>query len=350
MNKSNPISAIIEQNSVNEAMRYIDESSKIIITTHLSPDGDAMGSSLGLYHYIKKLGKQVHLIVPNSFPYFLKWMKGADEIINYEFNKAQADKHFEEADLIFSLDYNIPKRIGWMSEPFEKSNARKVLIDHHLAPGDCFDVVISYPQISSTSELIFRFLYQAEKFESIDFTIAETIYCGMMTDTGGFTFNSNNPEIYEIISLLLQKGIDKDVIYSRVYHNFNEERFRLLGYVLSQRMKIYPELHTALIWLSREDQNQFSFSKGDTEGFVNYPLSIQGVVFSVFIREDENLVKISFRSQGKFPTNKFADQYFNGGGHLNASGGEYYGTIEDAIALFEAGIEQYKEKLKESIK
>lgn len=350
MSNSNPISAIIEQNSVNKAMRLIEESSKIIITTHLSPDGDAMGSSLALYHFIKRLGKQIHLIVPNSFPYFLKWLKGSDEIINYEYKPQLADTLFDEADLILSLDYNIPKRIGEMSEPFEKSKAKKILIDHHLNPGDCFDVIISYPQISSTSELVFRFLYQAGKSDNIDLTIAETIYCGMMTDTGGFTFNSNNPEIYEIISLLLRKGIDKDVIYSRVYHNFNEERFRLLGYVLSKRMKIYSDLNTALIWMSHEDQSQFNFSKGDTEGFVNYPLNIRGVIFSVFIREDENLIKISFRSQGDFPTNQFAAQYFNGGGHLNASGGEFHGTMDDAIALFENGIEEYAKKLKDSIK
>lgn len=350
MSNSNFITPIIDQTSVDETIKIIKESDRIVITTHLSPDGDALGSTLGLFHFLKKLGKSPHIVVPNSFPYYLEWMEGAKEIINYEYKTKLADSLISKADLIFSLDYNIPKRIGNIADSFERSDAKKILIDHHLFPGDGFDVTISYPQISSTSELIFRLLYQSGNYDTIDFTIAESIYCGMMTDTGGFTFNSNNPEIYGIISLLLQKGINKDSIYSKVYHNFNEERFRLLGFTLSQRMKIYPELHTALIWLSKEDQKQFSFSKGDTEGFVNYPLNIQGVIFSVFIREDDNLIKISFRSQGDFPSNKFAADYFNGGGHLNASGGEFHGTMDEAISLFESGIEQYREKLKENIK
>lgn len=344
------ISPVIDEKSIKKVAGFIKNSNNIVITTHLSPDGDALGSSLALYHFLKNNEKNVSVIVPNSFPYFLEWMEGADQIINYEFKSKTADRLIENADLIFSLDYNIPKRIGRMAESFISSHAAKILIDHHLLPGDCFDVIISYPQISSTSELIFRTLYQAGEFEAITRTIAECIYCGMMTDTGGFTFNSNNPEIYEIISLLLQKGIDKDVIYSRVFHNYNEERFRLLGYTLSQRMKTYPELHTALIWLSLEDQKQFVFSKGDTEGFVNYPLNIQGIVFSVFIREDENLIKISFRSQGSFPSNEFAASFFNGGGHLNASGGEFHGTMQEAITLFEEGLLQYREKLKETTK
>lgn len=342
------ISSVIDQNSIEKVFDFIEKSNNIVITTHLSPDGDALGSTLALYHFLKNRGKTVHLIVPNSFPYFLEWLPGADEIINYEFKTKTADKIFKNADLIFSLDYNIPKRIGRMAETFISSNAIKILIDHHLFPGDCFDVVISHPQISSTSELVFRLLYQGDQFDAINHTIAECVYCGMMTDTGGFTFNSNNPEIYEIISLLLQKGIDKDVIFSKVFHNFNEERFRLLGFTLSQRMKTYPELHTALIWLSLEDQKQFDFQKGDTEGFVNYPLNIQGIVFAVFIREDEHLIKLSFRSQGKFPSNEFAAQYFNGGGHLNASGGEFYGTMQEAIELFEKGLVEFREKLKET--
>lgn len=350
MISSKTITPIIDKKSITKVSQFIENSNNIVITTHLSPDGDALGSSLALYHFLKNKDKNVTVIVPNSYPYFLEWLEGTQQIINYELNPHDADKLFESADLIFSLDYNIPKRIGRMADSFINSKAPKILIDHHLLPGDCFDVIISYPQISSTSELIFRTLYQAEQFDAINFTIAECIYCGMMTDTGGFTYNSNNPEIYEIISLLLQKGIDKDVIYAKVFNNYNEERFRLLGYTLSQRMKTYPELHTALIWLSKEDQKQFDFSKGDTEGFVNYPLNIQGIIFSVFIREDEHLIKISFRSQGDFPSNEFAARFFNGGGHLNASGGEFYGTIQDAIQLFEDGLAQYREKLKETIK
>jgi phosphoesterase RecJ-like protein len=170
----------------------------------------------------------------------------------------------------------------------------------------------------------------------------------MMTDTGGFTFNSSDPKIYEIISLLLRKGIDKDEIYANVYHNYSESRFRLLGFMLSQRMEVYPELHSALLYLSREDQAQFQFSKGDTEGFANFPLSIKNIIFSTFIREEDDLVKLSFRSQKSFPCNEFAAEFFNGGGHLNAAGGEFYGSFEEALRIYAEGLKQYEEKLKKA--
>lgn len=350
MDSQNLITPIIDYNLIQESFNLIESSNQILITTHLSPDGDAMGSSLGLYHFLKQIDKDVKIIVPNSFPYFLKWMEGSEDILIYEYNPKAAETIFNKSDLIFSLDYNIPKRIGPMSELLENATAKKILIDHHLYPGDIFDVIISFPNISSTSELIFRFLYQADKIKLIDKNISECIYTGMMTDTGGFTFNSNSPDIYQIISLLLTKGIDKDKIYSLVFNNLSESRFRLLGFTLSQRMKIYPELNSALLWLSKSDQEQFEFSKGDTEGFVNYPLGIKNIVFSVFIREDKELIKISFRSQGTFPANEFAKEFFNGGGHLNASGGEFYGELDDAIALFERGLDVYKEKLTDAIK
>lgn len=323
----------------------IEQSQHIIITTHLSPDGDALGSSLALYHFLKNRGKNVEVLVPNSFPYFLKWMQGAKDIVVFEYIPDAAKAKIADADLIFCLDYNVLKRIGDMGEFVAKNDATKILIDHHLNPGDSFDVVISRPKISSTSEMMFRFLYESGNAENIDTTIAECIYCGMMTDTGAFTYNSNDPEIFEIISLLLKKGVDKDATFSNVFNNYSENRFRLLGFVLSERMRIFPAHRAALIYLSREDQAPFSFNKGDTEGFVNYPLNIKDIVFSVFIREDEKLIKISLRSQGNFPCNQFAAEYFNGGGHLNASGGEHYGSMEEAIALFEQGVEKYKKLL-----
>lgn len=350
MDYTETISDVIAQSDIIKILELIDTSEKIIVTTHLSPDGDALGSSLALYHYLKRNGKNVKLMVPNSFPYFLKWMPGAEDIQIYEYNTEAGQYNLAHADLIFCLDYNIPKRVGPMGEFLEKSSAKKVLIDHHLFPGNIFDVTVSHPQISSTSELVFRFLFQAQKYNEITTTEAECIYCGMMTDTGGFTYNSNDPEIYEIISLLLRKNINKDRIYSQVYDNYSEARFRLLGFTLSHRLKIYPELNSALIYLSREDQKQFSFNKGDTEGFVNYPLSIKGVIFTTFIREDENLIKMSFRSQGTFPCNEFAAEYFDGGGHLNASGGEFYGSFDDAIRTFESGLHEYADKIKLHLK
>ncbi len=346
LNASTSISAIIDSRKVEEAMDAIRSSRNIVITTHLSPDGDALGASLALYSILKRQGKSPRIIVPNSIPYFLRWMEGAGEIEVYEYHPPAGQRILAAADLIFCLDYNIIKRVGPMGPYIENSAATKVLIDHHLLPGDGFDILISHPEISSTSELLFRFLNQAGEYNRLTKVEAECIYCGMMTDTGGFTYNSGDPEIYEIISLLLRKGVDKDDIYSKVFHNYSETRFRLLGFTLSQRMEVYPDQHSALLHLSREDQSHFQFSKGDTEGFVNYPLSIKDIIFSTFIRADEELIKLSFRSQKSFPCNEFAAEFFNGGGHLNASGGEFYGSFEEAVRIYKEGLATYRDKLK----
>ena len=347
MQYTTTLSSVIDQNKIEQVFKHITRSNNIVITTHLSPDGDALGSSLALYHFLQRKGKNVKIIVPNSFPYFLKWMEGANKILVHESVSHEVQLAISEADLIFSLDYNTLKRIGQVAPLVEKAKAKKILIDHHLFPDTSFDVIVSYPPISSTCELIFRFFWQKGLYGEMSRTEAECIYCGMMTDTVTFTCNASNPEIYEIISLLLRKGVDKDTIYSNVNNNFTEDRFRLLGFTLSQRMKIYPELHSALIYLSIDDQSQFNLKKGDTEGFVNYPLNIKDIIFSTFIREDKELIKLSFRSQKTFPSNEFAAEFFNGGGHLNASGGEFYGKLEDAIERFENGLTKYSSLLKE---
>ena len=348
MNTPLSLTPLIGEKQLLNSQEQIEKAQKIVLVTHLSPDGDAMGSSLGLYHYLQDLGKEVRVVVPNAFPYFLKWMNGAKDIVVNTYIPTVAEALIKNADLIFCLDFNTLKRIGALGELVEQSSAKKILIDHHLDPDEDFDVVISYPKISSTSEIVFRLIAQLGDFERITSTVAECIYTGMMTDTGGFTYNSNDPEIFEIISMLLKKGVDRDHIYREVFNNYSEQRFRLLGFTLSQRMKIYPERKASLIYLSLEDQKQFNLTKGDTEGFVNYPLSIKGILFSVFIREDDELTKVSLRSQGDFPCNKFAADFFNGGGHLNASGGEFYGSVEDAISLFEEGLEKYADLLEES--
>ncbi len=349
MNISLTLTPLIGENQLLQTKKQIEKAQRIVIVTHLSPDGDAMGSSLALYHYLRSMGKEAKVVVPNAFPYFLKWMDGAGEVVINTYIPQVAESMIRNADLIFCLDFNTLKRIGVLGEHVEQSAAKKILVDHHLNPDEDFDVVISYPKISSACEIVFRLMAQLDNgLDRITKVIAECIYTGMMTDTGGFTFNSNDPEIFEIISMLLKKGIDRDLIYRNVFNNHSDQRFKLLGYTLSQRMKIYPEHKASLIYLTNDDQKLFTLTKGDTEGFVNYPLSIKGILFSVFIREDGELTKISLRSQGTFPCNEFAADFFNGGGHLNASGGEFYGEIEDAISLFEEGLEKYSEQLQNS--
>lgn len=339
------ITKIIAEEQIQKAKKYIGYVDRIVIVTHVSPDGDAIGSSLGLYHFLMEMGKQANIIVPNDFPEFLRWMKGANDIIIHEKNANIAEETIAAAELIFCLDFNALKRIDKLGPHVGAAKAKKVMIDHHLDPDDFCNVTMSYPQISSTSEMIFRFICRMGFFEDLNKYCAECIYTGMMTDTGSFTYNSNDPEIYYIIGELLRKGIDKDRIYAEVYNTNSLDRVRLMGYVLYEKMKVYPEFKTALISLTREEQIRFNCRKGDTEGFVNIPLSMTDVVFSVFIREDKEFMKISFRSKGEFPANVFASENFNGGGHLNASGGEFYGTLDEAITNFEQALPKYQENL-----
>jgi phosphoesterase RecJ-like protein len=339
------LNKIIPESNIQKAKKIIDKSDRIVIVTHVSPDGDALGSSLAMYHFLLELGKSVNVLVPNYFPVFLRWMKGTKDVIVAEWKESLARELIRAADLIFCLDFNSPKRIDQLGAYVEQASAKKIMIDHHPDPDDFCDVTISHPEISSTSELIFRFICRMGMFDYLNKECAECIYTGMMTDTGAFTYNSNSPYIYYIISELIEKGVDKDAIYSKVYNDYSECRVRLQGYVMYEKMQIFKEYNTSLIVLSHEEQKKFQWKRGDTEGFVNIPLSIEGIIFSVFIREEENVIKISLRSKGTFPTNQFSSDVFGGGGHLNASGGEFYGKLEEAIALFEEALPRYKEQL-----
>lgn len=336
------ITKIIHEDKIQKAQKYIEKGESFVIVTHVSPDGDALGSSLGLYHFLLTYGKDnVSVVVPNEFPQFYAWMPGAKDIVIHSKYPDFAEQLIKDADVIFCLDFNDPKRIEKLAEPVLNAEGRKVLIDHHLDPADFCRIVMSYPQMSSTSEMIFRFICRMGFFDMISRDCAECIYTGMMTDTGSFTYNSNKPEIYTIVGELIKKGIDKDDIYRRVNQVYSEQRLRMMGYILYEKMKVYAEDQSALVCLSKEELKRFKYVSGDTEGFVNIPLSIEGICFSVFIREDNDYIKISLRSVGDFPCNKFASKYFNGGGHKNASGGEFYGTLQEAIEVFEKGLKEF---------
>ncbi len=339
------ISKIIAEDLIHKTQKEIDKAEKIAIVVHVGPDGDAMGSSLALWHYFMTIDKEPVVIVPTAFPDFLAWMPGADKVLVYENNEAACDVIFQETELIFTLDFNVPNRMAKMENAVMTAPAPKVLVDHHLHPGDYAKVTISYPEISSTSELIFRLICRLGDFSKINLACAECIYTGMMTDTGAFTYNSNKPEIYSIIYELIKLGVDKDAIYRRVFNNSSADRLRLTGYAISNKMKLYPEFKASLITLTTEELNQFNYRTGDAEGLVNMPLAIGDVIFSVFMRQDPDKIKISLRSQGTFPANKFSAELFNGGGHLNAAGGESYSTMEEAVAKFEAALANYKQYL-----
>ena len=338
---------VILPSNVEKAGKLFDDAEKIVIVTHVSPDGDAIGSSLGLLHFLETQGKNVHVVVPNAFPDFLRWMPGAKDIVRYDRYTDFANQLIGEADLICCLDFNVLSRIDAVARPVEAAKCKKLLVDHHLYPGEFCDVIISHPQISSTSELVFRLICRLGYFEDITLEGAQCIYAGMMTDTGGFTYNSNDRQIYFIISELLSKGIDKDEIYRKVFNTYSEGRLRLMGFVLYEKMVVFPQFRSALICLSKAEQSKFHYVKGDTEGFVNIPLQMKGICFSAFLREDTEKprIKVSLRSVGAFPCNQVAAEFFNGGGHLNASGGEFYGTMDEAIEVFKRALIRYEEQL-----
>jgi phosphoesterase RecJ-like protein len=336
------LTKIIDSDKIHKLKTYINKGDKFVIVAHEMPDGDAIGSSLGLFHYLMSFDKKsINVIVPNHFPAFLKWMPGARDIILYEQYPDFATQLIGEADVLFCLDLNALKRTGKMAAAVAATAARRVMIDHHPDPEDFCRLVISYPEMCSTSELIFRLICALGDMELIEKEAAECIFTGMMTDTGSFGYSSNNAEIYLIVSELIKKGIDKDEIYRKVNQTYSERRLRLMGYVLYEKMKTYPDKKTAMFTLSQEELNRFRYRSGDTEGFVNLPLSIGAVAFSVFLREETGLIKISMRSTGDFPCNRFAAKYFNGGGHRNAAGGEFYGKLPEAVRVFENGLTEF---------
>ena len=339
------ISKVIAEDLIHKVQKEIDKAETMVIVVHVGPDGDAMGSALGLWHYLMTIDKEPQVIVPTAFPDFLAWMPGADKVLVYENDKQKCDEIIAATDLIFTLDFNVLNRLAGMEQVVKDAAAPKILVDHHLHPGDYAKVTISYPEISSTSELIFRLICRLGDFSKINLACAECIYTGMMTDTGAFTYNSNKPEIYSIVYELIKLGVDKDDIYRRVFNTYSADRMRLMGYALYQKMKIYPENKAALITLSLDELKEFNFKNGDAEGLVNMPLSIDGVLFSVFMREDPDKIKISLRSQGTFPANKVSADLFNAGGHLNAAGGESYTTLEKAVRKFEEALGDYKDFL-----
>ena len=327
----------------------IASSENIVICCHVNPDGDAIGSSLGWAEYLRSLGKNPTVIVPDQYPDFLQWLPNTEKIIRYDKHKEQADILLAMCDLLFCLDFNTLSRTDGMAESIKNSRCHKVLIDHHLQPDIDCDLTFSFSHLSSTCELVFRIVWELDGFESLGSHFAVPIYCGMMTDTGGFTYNSTRPEIFYIISMLLTKGIDKDKIYRNVYNNYSENRIRLIGYVLYEKLEVDRERNASFYALTRDDLRRFHYIKGDAEGLVNMPLQIKGLKLSISLREDtekDNTVWVSLRSVDDFPCNEVAATFFNGGGHLNASGGRLYCSIEEAKEIARKAIHHFESKLK----
>ncbi len=329
--------------------QLISTAQSVLVVCHKSPDGDAIGSSLGMAEYLRQRGKDVTVVVPDQYPDFLHWLPNSEKIVRYDKHPGKCDMLFKIADLIVCLDFNTPSRVEDMEPALVSSPARKILIDHHLKPDVDADLVISQPEASSASELVFRVVWQLGGFPELGKAFAIPVYCGMMTDTGGFTFNSTRPEIFFIIGELLTKHIDKDKIYRNVYHNYSYDRIRLMGYVMYEKLVYLPEYHASYYAITRDEQKRFNFIKGDAEGLVNIPQQIKGLKLSISLREDTekpNLVWVSLRSVDDFPCNLVAERFFNGGGHLNASGGRLNCSIDEAVEIARQAIVAFADTLK----
>jgi phosphoesterase RecJ-like protein len=328
-----------------ELSNHLSASSNILLICHINPDGDAIGSQLALYQYLISQGKNVQMLSPNYLQEFLKWMDGVDEINIFIRNRKAGREIVKWADLIIMLDFNQSNRLGEAENAVLESDATKIVIDHHLNYKPFADLLISDTSKCSTSELLHLIISELNQGFFRNRCYAESIYVGIVTDTGNFEHGSFTSGTFRIISDLLAEGIDKDRVFNLVFNNFTADRMRLQGYALNERMVVLPEKKTAYISLTKGDLEKYNYRKGDSEGFVNLPLSISGVFFSAFFVEKDGYVKLSFRSKGTFAVNEFAEKYFSGGGHRNAAGGEKYDTLDNTLGYFLEALEKEAGKI-----
>jgi phosphoesterase RecJ-like protein len=317
----------------------------VVITTHHKPDADALGSSLGLYHFLKKIGIDATVVSPTDYGDFLKWLPGEDTVINFEEHTALATDLVQQAEWVFCLDFNSLKRINEMGKLVEQSSAKKVLIDHHLEPETFADYGLHTTKASSTCELVFMFIEQFDGVDLMDKTIASCLYAGMMTDTASFKHSSTYPSTHRVAAVLLEKGAEPNKIYEAVYDNFTADRTRFIGYCISQKLQILEDYRTALICVTADELKKFNSITGDTEGLVNWGLTIKGIKLSVLIVDRTVLRKMSFRAKGDFPANEFARKYFNGGGHFSAAGGESTNSLEATEEKLKNALKDYRHLL-----
>ena len=326
-----------------ELKNLLSAKQNVVITTHVNPDGDAIGSSVALLNFLIKMGHDVSVIVPNDYPDFLKWMKNDELIINYSNYKNESQEKIKNASLIFCLDFNNLNRINEIGDYISDSKAIKVLIDHHLDPSDFYDFKIHDVKASATAELVYNFLIELDS-NAVDKDISEALYTGILTDTGSFKF-SMSPKVHKIVSDLMIRGVDIGFINNKIYDSNSLDKLKLIGYALSEKLEVISNGNAAYIVLSRKDLKDHNFKKGDTEGLVNYALSISNVNMAVLIIETKERIKFSFRSIGQFSVNEFAKKYFNGGGHKNAAGGSLEDKLSVALEKFLKDISKYSKDL-----
>jgi len=313
---------------------------EICILSHRNPDGDAIGSSLGLYFMLKKMNHNVQVILPSDYPEVFLYLKGIDDIIIYDTEPVKAAEIIERSNVIFCLDFNSLERIDKLAIHVRQSGAKIVMIDHHVEPEPFYDYGISETSASSTSELIYNFIKDVGKEDSIDLNIGEAIMTGIITDTGSFKHNTNK-NTYYVIGDLKAKGVDDYYLQDKIFNSMTEKQLRLLGHCLANRMEILEDFRTGIINLNKEDFESYEISRGDTEGIVNYLLMIKNIDVAIFIRQQPKIIKISFRSKGDISVQALARDHFNGGGHINAAGGHAYGSLSKVVRRIKEVLPEY---------
>jgi phosphoesterase RecJ-like protein len=332
---------------VQEIFPLLTAPRKVVITTHQKPDPDAMGSSLGMYHFLISLGHEVNVISPTNWATWLNWMQSSNVVIDYELTPDKAIDALNKADWLFCLDFNIFSRTKNLTQKLYDFKGTKVLIDHHQQPDTAnFDYGISDTAKSSTAEMVYDFIVQSGHSDKINTPISECLYAGVMADTGSFRFASTTASVHHMIAFLKERGLEHSKVHENIYDNFLENRLRFIGHVLMNRMEVFYEYNTVLIAISKKDLLRFQVKTGDTEGLVNYPLSIQGIKLAGLVIDRDEERKWSFRSKGGFDTNTFARKYFNGGGHFNASGGRSNDSLEQSVEKFKIAMKENAELLK----
>ena len=333
----------IAKAKIDELRAMLELPRKVVILSHTNPDGDAIGSSLAWAEVLKRHGHQVTCVIPNKYPYYLEFMPGIESVVIFKNDSdCEAEKAVKEADVIFCLDFHSMSRLDKLGEIIDANqHAKRVLIDHHLDPSEDFDLMLSYPKASSTCYLVALIVENMYDTESITPTMAENLFVGMMTDTGNFAFSSVTPDLFRMVSVLAATGISIPTIHNNVYNSFSEGRARLFGYVINRKMRIFHNGTVAHMSLTEDEMRRFWFQQGDSEGFVNYPLTIKKMKMSAMFTEHNDFIRVSLRSRGDIDVNIFAQRYFNGGGHKNAAGGKSFMTMDETIKHYEKCVKEY---------
>lgn len=336
---------MFDKTQIQKVGQMLSQPKNIALVSHKNPDGDTISTALAMMQYLRMKGHEVSILIPNQYPAYYAWMPGCQEFVIFDKEASLVREKLQNANLIFCLDFNKLNRTGNMTPDLINAKGIKIVIDHHLYPSEEFDYYFTETDTSSTGELLYEFIVALEDQHLINKDIALSIYTAIMTDTGSFSYNCDNARTYMIVSELIQKGVEPALVHKLVYDTFTENRLRLLGFAISKRMLVWRDLRTAVIYLDKRDLNKFNYEVGDTEGVVNYPLSMEGVNLSILLTERDKLIRMSFRSKGKFSVNTLASEHFEGGGHKNAAGGTSTLTIAETLEKLKEVVENHRDEL-----